>query len=229
MRQRRALAAAIGFVALVVGLPWPQARGQGPSTVVQVIGEVPSPGWYAVDEPTVGSALQAAGVRGAAAEEPVLPGDRVVVAGGVARVEASGREPLFGRPLDLQTVTAQDLARLPGVGTALARRVIEARDVRPIEDVAALDAVPGVGPRALTTLRPYLDLPEAPAGPVDLNTATPAALDALPGIGPALAQRIVEWRDARGGFPNVDALDEVSGIGPATVERLRPLVVASRP
>ena len=36
-------------------------------------------------------------------------------------------------------------------------------------------------------------------GPVDLNTATAAELDALPGIGPVLAQRIVDYRDARTG------------------------------
>ncbi|MBN9374743.1 MAG: helix-hairpin-helix domain-containing protein, partial [Cellulomonas sp.] len=59
-----------------------------------------------------------------------------------------------------------------------------------------------------------------PAGPLDLNTATPAQLDELPGVGPVLAQRIV----ARRPFRSVDELDEVSGVGPTLLERLRPLV-----
>lgn len=52
-----------------------------------------------------------------------------------------------------------------------------------------------------------------PAEPVDLNAATVEQLDALPGVGPVLAQRIVAWRDAHGGFSSVDQLRQVSGLG----------------
>lgn len=48
---------------------------------------------------------------------------------------------------------------------------------------------------------------------IDLNTATLADLDALPRIGPALAQRILDWREAHGRFSTVDELREVTGIG----------------
>jgi competence protein ComEA len=76
--------------------------------------------------------------------------------------------------------------------------------------------------------------PTAPAGPaapgqpgaglVNLNTATVADLDTLPGVGPVLAQRILEARDARGGFRAVSDLREVSGIGTARYEQLKDLV-----
>lgn len=59
------------------------------------------------------------------------------------------------------------------------------------------------------------------AGPVNLNTANASQLQQLSGIGPALAQRIIDWRDAHGGFHSVDELLEVSGIGATTLERLR--------
>ncbi|MDQ0895900.1 ComEA family DNA-binding protein [Agromyces ramosus] len=52
-------------------------------------------------------------------------------------------------------------------------------------------------------------------GIVHLNAADVAALDTLPRIGPALAQRIIDWREANGPFTSVDQLLEVTGIGDA--------------
>ena len=48
---------------------------------------------------------------------------------------------------------------------------------------------------------------------LSLATATLEQLDALDGIGPTLAQRILEWRDAHGGFKSIEQLREVDGIG----------------
>jgi len=66
---------------------------------------------------------------------------------------------------------------------------------------------------------------EAASGPISLSSATADDLDALDGIGPTLAARIVEWRDAHGGFASVDQLLEVPGIGPGRLEALRARVV----
>lgn len=60
---------------------------------------------------------------------------------------------------------------------------------------------------------------------VRLASATPEQLEALDGIGPTLASRIVEWRDAHGGFRSVDDLLDVPGIGPTRLESLRTKVV----
>nr|WP_296772176.1 ComEA family DNA-binding protein [Rhodococcus sp. (in: high G+C Gram-positive bacteria)] len=61
----------------------------------------------------------------------------------------------------------------------------------------------------------------APAGKVDLNTATAAELDALPGVGPVTAAAIVSWREVNGPFSDVAQLAEVDGIGPVRLEKLR--------
>lgn len=59
---------------------------------------------------------------------------------------------------------------------------------------------------------------------LDLNTADAAALEQLPRIGPAMAQRILEWRDANGRFAAVEDLLAVPGIGEKMLESLRPHV-----
>jgi len=61
-------------------------------------------------------------------------------------------------------------------------------------------------------------------GPVSLSSATVAQLDGLDGIGPTLAQRIVDYRQAHGGFRSVDQLHDVSGIGDKRFEALRKAV-----
>nr|WP_307831354.1 ComEA family DNA-binding protein [Nucisporomicrobium flavum] len=111
---------------------------------------------------------------------------------------------------------------------------------------AAGGAVPGVDVAPLNLARKVVDgelimvgvtpppgaAPSAPAGPgsaaggglVNLNTATLADLDTLPGVGPVLAQRILDARDAQGGFKAVSDLRKVDGIGDARFEQLKDLV-----
>ena len=58
-------------------------------------------------------------------------------------------------------------------------------------------------------------------GVVDLNTATQGDLETLPRIGPALAQRILDWRQANGRFAAVTDLLKVSGIGQKLFDGLK--------
>jgi DNA uptake protein ComE-like DNA-binding protein len=67
-----------------------------------------------------------------------------------------------------------------------------------------------------------------PAGPIDLDSASPDAIETLPRIGPALARRIVANRDSLGPFRSLDGLRRVKGIGPTTIALIGPLVTFSR-
>jgi competence protein ComEA len=57
--------------------------------------------------------------------------------------------------------------------------------------------------------------------PIPLNRATAEDLGGLPGVGPTLAGRIIEYREARGGFSSLDELKEVKGIKEKTFEKIK--------
>jgi competence protein ComEA len=61
----------------------------------------------------------------------------------------------------------------------------------------------------------------APGQPLSLSSATVEQLDTLDGIGPTLAARIVQYREAHGGFRSIDELRQVDGIGEKRFESLR--------
>ena len=62
------------------------------------------------------------------------------------------------------------------------------------------------------------------SGLLDLNTATIYDLEELPEIGPVLAQRILDYREANGGFVSVEELKNVDGIGDKIFESVVNLV-----
>lgn len=56
---------------------------------------------------------------------------------------------------------------------------------------------------------------------IDLNTASKEDLMEIEGISPMLADKIIDFRDERGGIDSVDDLREVGGISELTLEELR--------
>lgn len=55
---------------------------------------------------------------------------------------------------------------------------------------------------------------------ISINKADKTELDKLPGIGPAMAERIIEYRQANGAFKNLEELKNVPGIGEAKFNKL---------
>jgi len=75
----------------------------------------------------------------------------------LAEAELRARPVSSDTPLDLNREGEAGLDRLPGVGPALAARIVAFR-VRqgPFDSVGALEGVRGIGPATLERLRPFL-------------------------------------------------------------------------
>jgi competence protein ComEA len=198
----------------------------------------------------LGAAVRAARPAGdgatAAAVAPELAGGDLV-----RQAAASQRAESLARPLgaeervDLNQAPVEELDRLPRVGPALARRIVEDRAANgPYRTLADLARVTGVGPRLLRELEPHVSfagvpplaavpppLAAVPAPPdraarpacpdrLAVNRATAAELTCLPGIGPVLAERVVGERTAHGPFRDIGDLARVPGLGPKRIARL---------
>lgn len=61
-----------------------------------------------------------------------------------------------------------------------------------------------------------------PPTPIDINSADSAAWAGLRGIGPVLSQRIVNFRESKGGFASVEEIQSVYGLSPETYTSILP-------
>ncbi len=134
--------AALLSLALALALLLPVSRPELPSVIVHL----PGTGW-----------VDAATVEGVPSD--ARDGDRLVLVTGRAvraaapppAVDGAGvPERAFNRAISLNNASPVELETLPGVGPALAARIVAGR---PYDSVDALDRVKGIGPKTLSRLR----------------------------------------------------------------------------
>lgn len=132
----------------------PQAKG----AAVAVLGLMGIAGvmraWLSPPPPAFASAAS----PDAVVLEPTSP-----EAGAPAPEDASGAPPVASEPargvsrlIDLNTASAAELDLLPGIGPALAARIIEDRAAHgPFRSLDDLDRVSGIGPKTVAKLAPF--------------------------------------------------------------------------
>jgi competence protein ComEA len=159
---------------------------------------------------------------GAAAPPPRAPaievqdgteaGGRVVVhVAGAVRQPGVYKLPANARVDDAVAEAGGPTRRADLGGLNLAATVEDGRQVLVPERARA----GATAPAGATTAAP------AEGQPLNLNTATLEQLDTLSGIGPTTAQKIIEFREERGGFGSVEELGEIPGIGDKRLATLR--------
>lgn len=130
------------------------------------------------------------------------PGDLVVHVAGAVEKPGVYRLPAGARVTDAIKRADGATAGAEPDGLNLAARLVDGQQV----------VVPAKG-------EPPADA-AATEGPISLGGAEAADLEEIDGIGPVTAEKIIAFRDERGGVGSIEELDAVSGIGPATLEAL---------
>ena len=140
--------------------------------MVHVAGGVNNPGVYELPYGSrVKDAIEAAG--GASAEgnadalnlvEVITDGQKIVVppkttsmAAGIT-TQSSGMMTVNGGVVNINTADEKSLEELPGIGPALAKRILEHRAQKPFATVDELKNVPGIGDKKFEQLKDKITL-----------------------------------------------------------------------
>lgn len=126
--------------------------------------------------------------------------------------------------LNLNTASAADLTRLPGVGEVIAFRIVQDREKRgKFKDIRRLESIKGISPRVFFALQSYVatDGPSNLKVYLDLNSVTKPLLLGLPGMSEGEARSILNYRKARGQITSAEELRKVPGIDEKRYAELR--------
>jgi competence protein ComEA len=140
------------------------------------------------------------------------------------RVEDAIR--LAGGATDAADLEALNLAAKLEDGTQLFVPRRQAAAPQPVAEVyagGASAAAPYSVKKVPSTASPPATTRTAKTTPgvVSLNTGSQSQLETLPGVGPATAAKILEYRQAHGGFGAIEEIMAVKGIGPKKYEAMK--------
>jgi DNA uptake protein ComE-like DNA-binding protein len=128
----------------------------------------------------------------------------MLLTGGL-RQAAAATETKSAKKVDLNKATTAQLEELPGIGAAMAKKIVDGRPYKSVDDLSKagisaseirkITALVMIGPASATAPKDAKSImKDTKPALVDLNKGTAAQLEGLPGIGPALAKKIAAGR-----------------------------------
>ena len=150
----------------------------------------------------------------------------------------------ISRKININTATSEQLQQLPGIGPAIAKRIIKYRKREgDFQDIGEIKNVKGIGEKIYEKIKPYIKMgkiirqekikkeevikkEEKPtiSGKININTATSEQLQQLAGIGPAMAERIIQYRKKWGNFQDIGEIQNIKGMGEKAYEKIEPYI-----
>ncbi len=149
---------------LVVDVPTPPPPPTAAPLTVYVSGAVARPGVYTLPPGSrVRDAIEAAGGFTEEADpdhvnlaQPLADGEHIRVPTRKSEAQRGGQRtptPTVAFPVDINTAPAAALEAIPGIGPAIAERIIANRPYGSVDDLLR---VRGIGPATLEKIRPYV-------------------------------------------------------------------------
>jgi competence protein ComEA len=169
----------------------------------------------------------------------------------VEKPKTAAETKVEGQPINVNKADLKTLATLPGIGEALAQKIIDGRPFKTIEDLGKVKGIGEAKLKGLTGLVAFEDKAKekaikektattdkvktatetsgaktklAPGEKLDINSATAEQLDGLFGIGPVKSQAIVEYRQANGKFKAIEDIMKVKGIKEGEFAKIKDLI-----
>ena len=148
--------------------------------------------------------------------------------------------------IGINTADTSDFKSLPGIGSILSTRIVRFRKAKKgFHSLKELKNVYGLSPKTYHKILPYLFLDSFPQSPysssykrpfstktntypkplpdtVNINTATKQEFQQLPGIGEVLSERIIRFREAKGGFADPSEIQKVYKLPDSTFQKIHP-------
>jgi competence protein ComEA len=160
--------------------------------------------------------------------------------------------PQHNAEININTSGLHELQKLPGVGPATARRIIQYRKKKGVfKSTSELLEIKGIGHATLKKMEPFIFLKgmrtkpsslsenhsqdqktdkvskeqaSSDHSPININTANAQELESLPGIGPSLSHRIITYRKKNGFYKSKSTLLKIKGVGKKTLAKIKPFI-----
>ena len=117
-------------------------------------------------------------------------------------------------------------SQLPGIGAKLASRIVHFREkLGGFYQIDQVGETFGLPDSTYQKIKPCLRLDATALIQIDLNSASKESLQAHPYIRWQIANAIINYRQAHGGFHSVDELLQLAQIDTAKFEKLKPYLV----